>query len=456
MNGKTDRQSAWTGVALALAALGTLYASQGAPPETRPAVLVTGARILDAARGRYLAPAAILVEGGRITSVTPELPSPLPAGATHVKADGSVVVPGLLDAHAWAAPTADLEADYFYLMGLAHGVTSCRVLNARTNWAVAQRGRAASGVVLAPRLWTSGRGINQGASPDRWLFDAPDAAAAAGEASRQVAAKVDWIAGYEALGPESYAALVAAGRRAGVRVSGRPGASSMADLAAAGVASIETLAFPLKAAAAPGDDPWPASGAKELANLQARLVRARVTIVPMMAGAMARAFPDEVLKDPAFALLPAARRAALEGRLKRVAPGDVAKAKRSWASQAAFLARFVKAGGRVAAGTGFEFGGYPVPGAGLHRELAALVRAGLTPAEALRAAIVSGAELVGARPGAAGLAPGSQADFIVVKGDPLARIDDLSAISHVVRAGDVLDPKALLAVAQRAVAPRAK
>jgi len=110
----------------------------------------------------------------------------------------------------------------------------------------------------------------------------------------------------------------------------------------------------------------------------------------------------------------------------------------------------------VAAGTGFEFGGYPVPGAGLHRELAALVRAGLTPAEALRAATVSGAELVGARPGALSLAPGSQADFIVVKGDPLARIDDLSAISHVVRAGEVLDPKALLALARHAAAPRAK
>ena len=53
----------------------------------------------------------------------------------------------------------------------------------------------------------------------------------------------------------------------------------------------------------------------------------------------------------------------------------MAKARRAWASQAAFLKRFVAARGRVAAGTGFEFGGYPVPGAGLHRELAALVRA---------------------------------------------------------------------------------
>ncbi len=55
-------------------------------------------------------------------------------------------------------------------------------------------------------------------------------------------------------------------------------------------------------------------------------------------------------------------------------------------------------GGRVAAGTGFELAGYPVPGAGLQRELSALVRAGLPPIEAIRAATSTAADLVGAQP----------------------------------------------------------
>ena len=117
------------------------------------------------ARGRYLAPAAVFIENGRIKSVTPEPPASLPNGTARVKAAGSVLVPGLVDAHAWAAPAASLEADYFYLMGLAHGVTGFRVLNVRTGWGVAQRERSISGEILAPRLWTSGRGINQGAEP---------------------------------------------------------------------------------------------------------------------------------------------------------------------------------------------------------------------------------------------------------------------------------------------------
>jgi imidazolonepropionase-like amidohydrolase len=133
---------------------------------------------------------------------------------------------------------------------------------------------------------------------------------------------------------------------------------------------------------------------------------------------------------------------------------EIAKAKRAWTSQAAFLKRFVGAGGRVAAGSGFELRGYPVPGAGLHRELAALVRAGLTPAEALRAATVTAAYLVGATPGDVRLSPGTEANFSVVQRDPLKRIEDVANVTSVIRAGEVLDVKALLARAQHAAASK--
>ena len=128
-------------------------------------------------------------------------------------------------------------------------------------------------------------------------------------------------------------------------------------------------------------------------------MRGRVTLVPLMAAALARAFPDEVAKDPSLALLPEGRRAALVADLAKLPKPEVATARRAWTSQAAFLKQFVRAGGKVAAGTGFELRGYPVPRIGLHSELAALVRAGLTPADALRAATVTAAELVGAKPG---------------------------------------------------------
>jgi len=435
-------------VAAAVVAIGAVLAAQ--QPVAKPPLLVEGARVLDVARGRYLAPAAVLIENGRIKSVTPEPPAPLPTGTARVKAAGSVLVPGLVDAHAWAAPATGLEADYFYLMGLAHGVTGFRVLNVRTAWGVAQRERSISGEILAPRLWTSGRGINQGASPDRWLFDATDPSVAIGEVRRQIDARVNWVAGYESLPPDIYRAMVTAARRTGVRISGQPGASSMSDLAAAGVGSIESLAYPLKPRNGPAADAWPAVAARDLNALQTRLVRGRVTLVPMMAAAMVRAFPEEVAGDQALALLPEARREALKAALKKLPAADAARAGRAWTSQAAFLKRFVGAGGRVAAGTGFELAGYPVPGAGLHRELAALVRAGLPPIEAIRAATSTAADLVGAKPTVVRFTPGTDANFVIVTGDPLKRIEDLARITHVVRAGEVFDPKLLLARAMQA------
>jgi hypothetical protein len=430
------------------AALSVVLSAQ--QPAAKAPVLVEGARILDVARGRYLAPASVYIENGRIKSVTPEPPPALPGGTVRVQAAGAVLVPGLIDAHAWAAPAPGLEADYFYLMGLAHGVTGYRVLNVRTSWGVSQRERSISGDILAPRLWTSGRGINQGASPDRWLFDATDPSVAIGEVRRQIDAKVNWVAGYDALTPDIYKAIVGATKGTGVRVSGQPGASSMNDLAAAGVASIETLAYPLKPRNGTAADAWLAAAARDLAALQTRLVRGRMTLVPMMAAAMATAFPEEVTQDPALALLPEARRAELKATLGKLPAAAVAKAKRAWISQAAFLKRFVNARGRVAAGTGFELGGYPVPGVGLHRELAALVRAGLPPIEAIRAATSTAADLVGAKPAVVRFTPGTDANFIVVSGDPLKTIEDLANITHVIRAGEVFDPKVLLARAKQA------
>jgi hypothetical protein len=441
----------WLFVAVSTAFSASLAARQ---PVARPPVLVEGARILDVGRGGYLAPSSVFIENGRIKSVTPDAPASLPDGIVRIQAAGSVLVPGLIDAHAWAAPAPGLDVDYVYLMGLAHGVTGYRVLNVRTSWGVAQRERSISGAILSPRLWTSGRGINQGASPDRWLFDATSPSVAIAEVRRQVDAKVNWVAGYESVPPDIYRAMVTAARGTGVRVSGRPGASSMTDLAAAGVASIETLAYPLEPRDGPPADAWPAASARDLNALQARLVRGRVTLVPLMAAARASAFPEDVAGDPSLTLLPEARHADLKAILAKLPAADIAKSKRAWTSQAAFLKRFVTAGGRVAAGTGFEVSGYPVPGAGLHRELAALVRAGLPPIEALRAATSTAAELVGATPAVVRFAPDTDANFIIVSGDPLKSIEDVANITHVVRAGEVFDPKVLLARAQQPLAPR--
>ncbi len=440
-----------------VAVLGAAVLAQTSAPHAT--LLITGARILDVGTGAYLPASAVLIENGRITSITSittRPPANLPDTTIRLKLDGQTLIPGLTDAHATAAPLNDLDADYFYLMGLAHGVTTYRVFNVRTAWGVAQRRRAETGDIVAPQLWTTGRGIDQAASPDRWLFDAPNAAAATTEVARQMASHVDWVAGYDHLPPEVYRAIAVAARGSAVRVSGQPGASSMTELAAAGVQSIDTLGCVVQPCRAAADEAWLAAAPKDLTDLNTRLVRDRVTLVPMLAAALVQAFPDEVAKDDSLALLPEARRAALVAELDKLVQADLKVARLAWTSRAAFVKRLVRRGGRVATGTGFDLHGYPLPGIGIHREMAALVRAGLPPVDAIRAATLNGAQMLGRVKDAGRIRSGLEANLFAVQGDPLKKVGDLARITTVIRAGEVFDPKDLLARAQRAMVSHPK
>ena len=432
---------------LAASVLAAHLLAQPQPPAP-PALLITGARILDPVAGQYLPAAAVLIENGRIRSITPKSPDPLPSDTQTIAATGQTIVPGLIDAYASAAPTPDLDASYFARMALAHGVTATRALNLQTTWSVSQRTRVEAGGTLAPRMWVSGRGIDQGARPDLWLVDAPNAAIAANEAQRQVAAGVNWIAGFDHLPPDVYKAIVAATTGTGVRVSAMPGASSMADLASAGVHTIDTLAWPIAARksaddAAAADRAWTDTPAPALAALATQLARSQIALVPLLASSMIQAFPQDVARDASLALLPEARQRALLDRAIAVTVTDTRRARRVWAAQTAFLTRFVKAGGRISIGTGFDLAGYPVPGAGVHTEMAALVRAGLTPADAIRAATTNAVAMLGTEGAAGTIAAGADADLLIVEGDPLATIGDLSRITHVVRRGELLEPARL-------------
>lgn len=80
--------------------------------------------------------------------------------------------------------------------------------------------------------------------------------------------------------------------------------------------------------------------------------------------------------------------------------------------------------------------------AGLHgenaREIEWLVKAGLTPAEALRAATVDGARLVGLEGKVGELKPGEFADIVAVSGDPLKDITSVEHVAFVMKGGQVV------------------
>lgn len=95
------------------------------------------------------------------------------------------------------------------------------------------------------------------------------------------------------------------------------------------------------------------------------------------------------------------------------------------------FAKAVKAGVRIAFGT--DSGVYPHGDNA--RQFAYMVRYGLTEMEAIRAATVNSAQLLGKDREIGSIAAGKFADLVAVEGDPLADIDKLRQVRGVIKAG---------------------
>jgi hypothetical protein len=451
---------------------GALAAAQAGNP---PPLVVTGARLLDVAAGRYRPVAAIVVTERKVAAIL-DSAAPAPAGAETLDAAGLTVVPGLIDMWVQAVPSPAFDVDFFHALSLAHGVTTVRVVDARAEWLVSQRKRAPATGALTPRLSVAGAVLTPGSVGPAWWATGPSgpalippaalaasAADAAREAARQAGAGVDWIRLGPAVTAESARAVAGAVRRRQARVSAVPGTATAAELAAAGVALLDGVYGPFAGhhtAQGPDsghevppvvepDRAWAAMGAGERNALARKLAASRIAIAPMLR-AIGRARGEAAKAE--LALLPERARKTLE-QATAGATGPAAPPAAAMAARRAFVVAFSRAGGTLAAASGAGAGGWPVPGLGLHLELAELVAAGLSPLDAIRSATIAGAGVLGARQEGR-LAVGARATFFIVEGDPLGDIRALQRVRHVVLDGEVLDRDALLRQATRAASGR--
>jgi imidazolonepropionase-like amidohydrolase len=109
-----------------------------------------------------------------------------------------------------------------------------------------------------------------------------------------------------------------------------------------------------------------------------------------------------------------------------------------------FERAFVKAGGTLLAGPDPTGIGGVVAGYGDLREMELLVEAGFTPLEAIKVYTLNGAQFLGEAGRIGSLAAGKQADIMLVKGDPSAKIDDIENVELVFKDGVGWDSKKLI------------
>jgi imidazolonepropionase-like amidohydrolase len=119
------------------------------------------------------------------------------------------------------------------------------------------------------------------------------------------------------------------------------------------------------------------------------------------------------------------------------------RTRRAWDNILALVGGFHRAGGTVLAGTDCPNVAI-VSGFSLHRELELLVRAGLSPMEAIVSATRRPAERLGRRDLFGTITVGRAADLLLLNADPLADIRNVARIERVIARGAVYEPERLL------------
>ncbi len=412
-----------------LTALFPLLLAGSATAQQQP-IVVRAARMVDAIKGQLVAPAVLVISGDKIRSVGA---SDVPAGARTIDLGDLTLMPGLIDAHTHL--TMDVSGDWVTrsvrelpadaaLRGarnarltLLAGFTTVRDVGAGGFADISLMNAIDAGMVIGPRMIPSAHAIGitgghcdetgwaPGVNELSWkegVADGVDEVVKAVRYQVKHGAKVikvcatagvlsfDATLGAQQLSDEELRAIVQEAHRHGLKVAAHAhGTEGIKAAVRAGVASIEHGSML--------DD--------EAIGL---MKRNGTYLVPTA----------YLLSTFHFDSMP---------------PAIAAKARQVIPLAQESHRRAIRAGVKIALGT--DAAVYP-HGDNAH-ELATYVEYGMRPADALRAATVNAADLLGVTDRAV-IAAGKLADLIAVRGNPLEDVKTVQQVLWVMKGGVVV------------------
>lgn len=120
------------------------------------------------------------------------------------------------------------------------------------------------------------------------------------------------------------------------------------------------------------------------------------------------------------------------------------------------IAAFHTAGGTISLGTDHVSNGNHLPGFGVHREMDAMVRAGIPAADVIKIATINGARAFKIEKDHGSIEVGKVADLVIVKGNPIESIRNTRNVQEVVRAGKHYNASELLNSVRGKLGPKSK
>lgn len=397
-------------------------------------VALRARRMLDVERGAVVADPVIVIDGATIRSVG----SAAPADARVVDLGDVTLLPGLIDLHvhltagrAEGYPTGRdhsdgpiddaIRATVNAKATLLAGFTSVRSAGAGDFIDVSLKKAIAHGTIVGPRItpsgaqisMTGGHGDNVGEpvghwelSPKQGVADGPEQLLFAVRYQLKHGAEViklmatAGVLGHERtatarqFSDEELRTVVEEARRNGVRVMAHAhGREGIVAAIRAGVDSIEHGSF-----------------------LDAEGIR--------------------LMKERGTALVPTIYLSLPEAATTAHFESEAIRAKGAAVSAAAQKAFRDALAARVTIGFGTDAGVRALPHGTNAREFGAMVKLGMTPLDAIRAATVTAAKLLGADDRGT-IAPGKLADIIAVPGNPLEDVTALERVVFVMKGGQV-------------------
>ncbi|RMG56017.1 MAG: amidohydrolase family protein [Acidobacteria bacterium] len=420
-------------ICLACTTLQAQQANEGKSPIT----LIKAGRLLDVKRGRLLSDQAILIEGERIKEVGPAdaVQSHAPEDARVIDLGQATVLPGLIDCHDHL--TGDPEHAGYAALGISvprraligarnarrtleAGFTTVRNVGAAGYADVALRDAINDGDIIGPRLLVSGPalGITGGhcdvnlLAPEfdytaQGVADGPWAARAKvrevvkyGADLIKICATGGVLSKGDQPGTQQYTleemrAIVEEAHKLGRKVAAHAhGTEGIKAAIRAGVDSIEHASL--------------------IDDEGIELAKQHGTYLVM-----------DIYNDD-FILQHGKEVGMLEESLE--------KERQIGQLQRENFARAVKAGVKMAFGT--DGGVYPHGDNA--KQFAYMVKYGMTPLDAIRAATINAADLMGWSDRVGSLEPGKFADLIAVAGNPLEDITELERVKFVMKGGVVI------------------